>query len=502
MASGDEDSSYEDEFNLESNAGSRRYPVHDCCEFEDAETLKSLIFVREQSSDDNGEKESSEGSSSEEDHSGDEVDPEHEANAAAAAAMGHSPAPLPSNRLHLRASPTDGDGDDQGDKKVEGADAKGISDSNNVITVGEVSNDAAKEENVEDGKISKKEKKRRRKRSFYCPYDLDERDYDENTPLHLAIHACKVECVKLLLQGGASVHKKCDGSAPVHTAISMGSIPAHSRFTTDCMSELISSGVDLTVKDESLHTPLYLAAMYNLPECASLILENASGMTTLNMRADRSGGRALHASAKFDTKKHITKAVAGAIRPPDQSSAGTLTRMLLSTPGIEVDPVNSYGRTPLHVAASKGNWPVVRLLLQFGANPSAADQRGLTPGQYAAKRGMTIPNDLVPHLGNGSDPYTGQKRDSVLDPNANTILLCHEMCGRHKSCPPINRGAVDDGDPPPENVRRLHVLINEDSGILHSEEFHGCSWEKEARRAAMADVLKVSLISTKVSQSI
>ena len=46
-------------------------------------------------------------------------------------------------------------------------------------------------------------------------------------------------------------------------------------------------------------------------------------------------------------------------------------------------------------------------------------------------------------------------------------------------------------DPPPENVRRLHVLINVNVGILHSKEFESCTWEKEARRASMADVLKV-----------
>ena len=33
----DETSSYDEDYNFESNVGSRRYPIHDCCEFEDAE---------------------------------------------------------------------------------------------------------------------------------------------------------------------------------------------------------------------------------------------------------------------------------------------------------------------------------------------------------------------------------------------------------------------------------------------------------------------------------
>jgi hypothetical protein len=37
----------DDDFNFESShVGSKRYPVHDCCEFDDAESLKvSLVFV-------------------------------------------------------------------------------------------------------------------------------------------------------------------------------------------------------------------------------------------------------------------------------------------------------------------------------------------------------------------------------------------------------------------------------------------------------------------------
>jgi len=41
----DDDSSYDDELNFESNVGSHRYPVHDCCEFENAERLKVCLLL-------------------------------------------------------------------------------------------------------------------------------------------------------------------------------------------------------------------------------------------------------------------------------------------------------------------------------------------------------------------------------------------------------------------------------------------------------------------------
>lgn len=50
---------------------------------------------------------------------------------------------------------------------------------------------------------------------YYCPYDVDERDDDENTPLHVAIQSLKYDCVKLLIEAGASVNKRSDGSTPL-----------------------------------------------------------------------------------------------------------------------------------------------------------------------------------------------------------------------------------------------------------------------------------------------
>lgn len=50
---------------------------------------------------------------------------------------------------------------------------------------------------------------------YYCPYDLNERDDDQNTPLHVAIHSMKLDCVKLLIDSGVSVNRRCDGSTPL-----------------------------------------------------------------------------------------------------------------------------------------------------------------------------------------------------------------------------------------------------------------------------------------------
>ena len=375
------------------------------------------------------------------------------------------------------------------------------------------------------GKTSNSQKLRKEIR-YVLPenVNLNLKDEDDNTALHVAIHARKLEHVKLLLLMGASFRYKCDGSLPIHTAISMGSIRQHQQFAYECVVALHEAGADLACKDEALHTPLFLACMFNLPQIVSFLLSDEQGLSTLNMRADRAGNRPLHAAAKFDTlsnpslgkdtrstlsrsshPQHVSensvvtpkpipnfpgKVVApSATQPMADATAALLTKVLLGTSGIEVDAVNSVGQTALHVACSKGNWAVARLLLQQAdSDPDIADRRGFTPGQLAYKRGMPIPVDLRASL--GDPPESGlipSPRDLIVDPDSSTAILTHELCIIHRTCPPIRR---DSAEPPPENMRRLHVLTDKETGILKSGEFGSCIWINEARRAAMVDILK------------
>lgn len=331
---------------------------------------------------------------------------------------------------------------------------------------------------------------------------------------------------------------------PHRSICSLGSASSDHVFTSKIDSEPFHLDVtpsnypgtwaDLTAKDEAMHTPLYLACMYHIPKVVEYILSTEIGATTLNLRSDRSQGRALHAAAKFDTTgavkvplipaatghprvqqlhhhpdgtlsnahHHIPgfpvkTEVAAPVGKQGPSFASTttagkqslVTQTLLKAPGIEVDATNSVGQTPLHVACARGNWTVVRLLLEAGANVEIADRRGYTPGQIAHKRGMLIPNDLLETL--GGPPSSGTvapPRDLIVDPDSSTLLLTHELCGLHRTCSPIRRDPH--ADPPPENVRRLSVLVDQEIGILRTGEFSPCTWENETRRAAMVDILK------------
>ena len=60
------------------------------------------------------------------------------------------------------------------------------------------------------------------------------------------------------------------------------------------------------------------------------------------------------------------------------ASKGSLpvVQALLTQSGIEVDPVDNGGRSPLHWACVSGYGDVVRLLLQEGAQESRRDKEG------------------------------------------------------------------------------------------------------------------------------
>lgn len=522
MASHNDASNEEWQGNEGVNRDASRYPVHDACEFENAEALRQLIFVplfdESSVSSDNSTTTSSSTSSNQYKHQ-DATNPEVKSHSLPAQAAlltqqtGNGEITTPpslfngTSTLNIEFR----DGSIPGLRSVGGAlklkpgyentSQYDFPQPDNEIATDEMQIDRydkcvgdivmlekskilpdPPEECVQQvspetpaGKADDIRKERKKKNKFSCPYDLDDRDDDENTPLHIAIHARKINNVRILLEAGATVHKKCDGSAPIHLAISLGAIAAHAEFAKNCVDLLLEYKSDMTMRDDSFHTPLYLACVSNLCPVVQMLLNDPLSKETLNLRADRTGGRALHAAAKCDDiRRGVTR-----------GGKGCVTELLLAAEKIAIDVQNNYGRTPLHIAALCGNWHVARLLINAGADTHILDKRGHSPGQRARKRGMVIPNDLKVL---GEDAPT---RDLIMDPDGSTLILCHELCIQHRTCPPIVRGDVETPEPPPENVRRLNVLINDDDGILRCGEFSGCKWYTDVRRAALSDVLKV-----------
>ena len=91
-----------------------------------------------------------------------------------------------------------------------------------------------------------------------------------------------------------------------------------------------------------------------------------------------------------------------AILKATQERDGTLLRLLLMHPGIDVDVVDDSGKTPLHYAIKQDDLLVARALVSGGRspNPNIASFYGETPLQYAIHAGRSDAVKLL--LDNGA----------------------------------------------------------------------------------------------------
>jgi acetoin utilization deacetylase AcuC-like enzyme len=85
--------------------------------------------------------------------------------------------------------------------------------------------------------------------------------------------------------------------------------------------------------------------------------------------------------------------------------------------------------------------------------------------------------------------------DTVLVPvesnqeSGTTSIVTNPLCAQHHTCPPSQ---VETPSAPPENTKRLHVLVHEEQGALCAADLRdGINWVRTAKPAALADVLRV-----------
>ncbi|XP_060082671.1 poly [ADP-ribose] polymerase tankyrase-1-like [Ylistrum balloti] len=145
--------------------------------------------------------------------------------------------------------------------------------------------------------------------------------HSQTTALHLAAAHGHTECMRFLLDLGASVYDVDSSRESVlHSAV-----VAKSQGWRDCLSMILKSKADINALNVWRRTPL-MKAIVNF---------------------------------KFAAADYLIRE------------------------GADVSISDENGTTPLHVAASYGNLELVRNLLENRANKNAQDQRGRTPMYFA-----------------------------------------------------------------------------------------------------------------------
>jgi len=212
----------------------------------------------------------------------------------------------------------------------------------------------------------------------------------------------------LFLAAGFDVNKP-------NTAGYTGLMVAAERGRPDFVKLLLDHKADPNVAGRDGSTALMLAAENNQPEILKLLIsrgadpnrQDNNGWTAVLKAAYQGNAKCIEVLASH-TKLELDRALLVATLMEKKEAA----KALLDN-GAEVDFRASDGRTPLILAAGKGNKDLVEVLLQAGADPSLTDQGGQTAQGVAAAKGY---NDIVELLRHAPAP-TGTPAVAAATPS-------------------------------------------------------------------------------------
>jgi len=328
--------------------------------------------------------------------------------------------------------------------------------------------------------------------------NVNEKDDDMCTPLHVAILNGQLEAVKVLLDNGARVTAKCDGCPALHMTVCVGSHREHASFANPAVQLLVNHGAVVLDRDDCGRTPLHWAAASGLLDVAKSLFNAATAFSSQQEMVVAEDGASKPAEQLPSLQEFQDKQGNTALHLAARNRHAAMVQLLLCqgegpSPASCIKQRNKSGLNVLHLAALGGDVETIKLILNiYPASAVATTRQGCTAAELAAKRGHV---EAVPVL----QQEQQQNGDKITEkPNTptpghhktkHTLILAPPECLNHHTAPwPIVRGE----SPPPENVNRLTVLIKPGQGILRTCDFEDTlRWDERPRKAPMGDILRV-----------
>jgi ankyrin repeat protein len=214
-----------------------------------------------------------------------------------------------------------------------------------------------------------------------------------------------LKAIQLFLNAGI------DGNA--QSATGTTALMAASKYgRLDVVKKLLEQKVNVDAQDKQGVTALMLAAESNQVEIVQLLLkknadpnmEDQTGWTAL-MKAVYQGSTGCAEALAARSRQEVNRALLVAALTGRQEVA-----KILIDNGAEIDSRADDGRTPLMLAAGKGDTDFVSFLLKAGADPTLTDKSGATAASLAKAKGY---KEVADHLqqaplapGTGASPQS------------------------------------------------------------------------------------------------
>ncbi|XP_037094837.1 ankyrin repeat and KH domain-containing protein 1-like [Pollicipes pollicipes] len=233
----------------------------------------------------------------------------------------------------------------------------------------------------------------------------EHRNVSDYTPLSLAASGGYVNIIKLLLQNGAEINSRT-GSKLGISPLMLAAMNGH----TAAVKLLLEMGSDINAQIETnRNTALTLACFQGRHEVVQLLVDRRAyvehraktGLTPLMEAA--SGGYVEVGRVLLDKYADVNAAPV----PSSRDTALTIAAdkghykfvELLVTRGAQAEVRNKKGNTPLWLAANGGHLDVVQLLYTAGANIDAQDNRKVSCLMAAYRRGhIKVVKWMVKHV--------------------------------------------------------------------------------------------------------
>ncbi|KAK6990454.1 ankyrin repeat and SOCS box protein 13 [Biomphalaria glabrata] len=183
---------------------------------------------------------------------------------------------------------------------------------------------------------------------------INQQDSDKRTPLHWVSMYGHVHMIKWMIDAGALVNaSQADKFTPLHVATCLNHV--------EVCKQLLAEGADMSMLDYAGWTPLHTAVCFGYTDLVQLYLDRGANPCAITV------------CALQENTLHIA------------CSKGNVSLIkLLLLHGVPLESVDSSGETPLHTAVFYNRIEAIYYLIKSGANVNAIDFLGRSPVDLAA----------------------------------------------------------------------------------------------------------------------